>query len=242
MHTNTRAPRALGRVAAIGATALAALGLTLTAASPALAHDELVGQSFTADEQGATDALVLHYNNDIMDVGTEIIVVDGLGADATAGAPQVAGRDVTQPLQAPLEPGGYEVAWRVVSSDGHPIQGELHFEVGDDGSAAIVDAPAEHAHDEDGHDEDQHSHETDEGASGGAEAAADETAANGEAPAEDEGGSGMPIGAWIAIGIALAVALGVGPFAAKRARGGRSDGDTGTGTSTATGSDEEGEK
>lgn len=164
----TRLPFTLG---ALGAAALAAIGLTLSAAAPALAHDELIGQDFTVNADGETDAIVLQYNNNIMDVGTEIRATDPNGNDVANGDPFVEGRDVTQPLAAPLAAGGpYEIAWRVVSSDGHPIQGLISFEITEDGTAAIVEAD-DGAHDDDSHDHshdaDDHSHEGDDHAHDG---------------------------------------------------------------------------
>ena len=123
MHT-TASPRRT-RIASLGLAALAAIGLTLGVASPALAHDELVDRSIVATDDGRVDAIRLSFSNSIIEVGTEIVVTSADGADMTDGAPQIAGPDVVQPLTADLPEGDYDVAWRVVSSDGHPIDGSF---------------------------------------------------------------------------------------------------------------------
>lgn len=200
MNTNITAPRrALTSIAALGVAALAAIGLTLASASPALAHDELIDSGLEFEgSTGELSAVNLSFSNDIMDVGTEIIVTDEGGADVSSAEPEVSGPTVRQALDAPLPAGAYQVAWRVVSSDGHPIQGGFVFEVAADGSAEITadieddprfadegeDGEAEHSH------EDGHSHD--------------------EAAADEQQGSGLPVGAWVAIGAAVVVAIGAG--------------------------------
>ena len=99
--------------------ALTATLLTLTAA-PAYAHDELVSSTPAA----AGNSLV-----------------EGKG-DA-----KVSGNTVTQTLNLkdPAADETYTVTWRVVSSDGHPIQGTYRFTVGagKTASAPVSSASAE---------------------------------------------------------------------------------------------------
>jgi hypothetical protein len=63
-------------------------------------------------------------------VASELSQVVVTGPEAGAweqGGPTVDGATVTQPLR-PLEPSGvYEVTWRVVADDGHPISGTFAF-------------------------------------------------------------------------------------------------------------------
>ena len=130
---------------------LAAIGITLSAlllgsASPALAHDELVGfDVVTSNDSPEVTGVSLQFSNEILDVGAEFIGVDATGSDVLAGPPVVAGRDVSQSLKTPLAPGEVSLAWRVVSSDGHPITGALTLTVAQDGSGTIAEtemAPA----------------------------------------------------------------------------------------------------
>ena len=184
MKEQTRAPHgAVRRIASLGAAVLAAIGLTLGAAAPALAHDELTGRTFTSDTSGASDGVVLSFSNEIMSVGTEIVVTDAAGASVTKDAPEIVGRDVTQALVTPLKTGeNYRVIWRVVSSDGHPIQGEYFFAIDEAGTAALTE------------DAEATPHEHEEGEDENAE---DEVATTDSASAEQ---SSFPVGGWIAIG------------------------------------------
>lgn len=130
----------LGRLAA---AALLAIAATLGAASPALAHDELVGYDVLVTETtGAVEGFSLSFSNEILEVGTEIIATGPAGDDVREGGPAVAGRVVTQALTAPLDEGVTAIAWRVVSSDGHPISGVLELTVAPDGTGTLQQATA----------------------------------------------------------------------------------------------------
>lgn len=123
------------------ATALLALivGFALTlVASPAFAHDELIGSSPAAGSE--VDALpaeiTLTFSGVLIDGAgtTQIVVTDAAGTALAAGDPVLDGTRLTQPLAGSAS-GTVTVLWRVVSSDGHPVSGELSFTVGD-GSVA----------------------------------------------------------------------------------------------------------
>jgi methionine-rich copper-binding protein CopC len=187
---------------ALAVTALAALGLSFAAATPALAHDELVGQSFATDADDSVTGIVLHYNNDIMHIGAEILVTAPSGELAAAGEPEIAGREVTQFLVLPLETDGtYELAWRVVSSDGHPIQGILAFEVAADGTAEFVLA----ADPDDDHD---HSHEETDTPSDGASASDETPDSEAVTTQSPEEGTGLSAGSLVAVGVVVVLAVG----------------------------------
>ncbi|MGK0721663.1 copper resistance CopC family protein [Leucobacter sp. W1478] len=131
------------RIAAIAAAGFALVALTFGSAAPALAHDELVGFDVVSDEgTGEVQGFSLQFNNEILDVGAEFIATDAEGADALDGPPVVDGRTVTQALQTPTTAGNVAIAWRVVSSDGHPISGALTLTVAQDGSGTIALAEA----------------------------------------------------------------------------------------------------
>ncbi len=57
-----------------------------------------------------------------------IQVTDATGTPLTEGAPTVSGTVVTQALAGSAS-GAVTVVWRVVSSDGHPIDGTFSFTV-----------------------------------------------------------------------------------------------------------------
>ena len=121
-------------------TALVGLltGLAIVAvASPAFAHDELIG---TDPAEGAVvetlpGSLTLTFSGVLLtgDGATEIAVTNSTGTDLTSAPPVVDGVRVTQQLSGAPE-GTVQVAWRVVSSDGHPISGQYSFSVGEEGS------------------------------------------------------------------------------------------------------------
>ncbi|MFT4469287.1 copper resistance protein CopC [Arthrobacter sulfonylureivorans] len=131
------------------------LALALAMARPAAAHDELIGST---PENGAVldtppAEITLSFSANVMDIGATTQVLDTEGTDWAAGAPVLSGSKVSIPLQDGMPDGDYQLGWRVVSSDGHPIEGNLKFSVAaagpatspaaeDTGSAA---APAEQA-------------------------------------------------------------------------------------------------
>ena len=58
------------------------------------------------------------------------------------GHVQVVDDDVHQPVY-PLHSGAYTVAWRAISADGHPVEGQFHFTVAlPAGQEPTVDPPA----------------------------------------------------------------------------------------------------
>jgi methionine-rich copper-binding protein CopC len=137
--STSRSPHRL--IAVLGVLAGLLLG---SAASPALAHDEVLS---TDPADGAVldalpEAITLTFSGVLLDGDgtTEIVVTDASGTDLTGGEPLLDGVRVTQPLTGAAS-GSVEVAWRVVSSDGHPISGEFSFAVGD-ASSPVSETPA----------------------------------------------------------------------------------------------------
>lgn len=121
-----------GVAAAVGTAALVALP------GPVWAHDTLVssnpGDGARATE--APDEVEMTFSADLLDVGTQVRVTDAQGADVTDGEPQVSGTAVTQNVTPSEQTDDtYTVVWRVVSSDGHPIEGTFSYDVGE-GAAA----------------------------------------------------------------------------------------------------------
>ncbi|MDY0910023.1 copper resistance CopC family protein [Microbacterium sp. CFBP9034] len=110
---------------------LAALALLLTA-SPASAHDELLGSDPAngAELDAVPAALTLTFSGAIAaDEGaSEVQVTDAAGTSLVAGAPVAQDNVLTQPLAGEAS-GAVTVLWKVVSSDGHPISGQFTFTV-----------------------------------------------------------------------------------------------------------------
>ena len=207
---------------ALATTALAGVAL-LWGSSPALAHDELVGTAFEMSETGGqVEAVVLSYSAVILDVGTEIIVTGPDGSDASGGEPEQDGRDVRQVLAENLPDGMYDFVWRVVSSDGHPIEGAFSFEIAEGSEPTVLpfgpDA-AEAADEGDGsqgsetdsaEDEHDHGHEH--------SGAAEDTHAEDGTESTENAGSDLPLGLTIGIIAAIVVAGASTIFALSRTR------------------------
>ncbi|GLW10620.1 copper resistance protein C [Microtetraspora sp. NBRC 13810] len=107
---------------------LAALSLLPLLATPALAHDSLKRSDPAKNAQvPSVDKVTLEFS---AHVTFPAVVVTGAGGDRhESGRPEVDGPVVTQELDGPLPPGKYTVAYRIVSSDGHPVEGEIPFTV-----------------------------------------------------------------------------------------------------------------
>lgn len=129
--------RRLARSCGVVALAAALLGL---GAGTAQAHDELLESSPSVDQHYdvAPETVVLRFSAEILTVGPKVIVADDAGATWTAGEPELEGATVVVPLLADVPDGRYEVRWRVVSSDGHPITGLIPFAIGEVGPETAV--------------------------------------------------------------------------------------------------------
>ncbi|WP_298875444.1 copper resistance CopC family protein [uncultured Microbacterium sp.] len=129
--TSSSAPRRRSLPAALASLLLAAAVL-LVPASPASAHDELVSTDPSADAVLETlpERITLTFSADVLtDAGATVVeVTDAAGTSLADGAPEPAGAEVTQALAGPAS-GAVTVKWRVVSSDGHPIDGSFAFTV-----------------------------------------------------------------------------------------------------------------
>lgn len=100
------------------------------AASSAAALPMHAALASSTPADGATvtsaDEVVLTFNED---VNPDFVAVRVTGPDGSEveGDPTVEGRSVRQPLAAALPAGRHQVAYRVVSADGHPVAGTLTF-------------------------------------------------------------------------------------------------------------------
>jgi copper resistance protein C len=133
--------RRLGTVLAAAALLLASLFATAPAAQ---AHDELIG-SDPADGQvldETPEEITLTFSADITEVGNAIRVTDSQGETVSTGDVQVDGTEAVQRIEGGAEDETYRVVWRIVSSDGHPIEGSYGFSVGAGGSASAAPSSA----------------------------------------------------------------------------------------------------
>jgi methionine-rich copper-binding protein CopC len=115
----------------------------LLAGGPASAHDQLLSSDpkdgATLDEHPAS--ITLTFSAAPLDTGIEIALVGPDGAATQGRDIQVDDEVVTAQLDEGLPPGEYDVAWHVVSSDGHPIDGEFSYAV--EGSAEPTETATE---------------------------------------------------------------------------------------------------
>ncbi|GIG28425.1 copper resistance CopC family protein [Cellulomonas marina] len=130
-----------GALALVLGLLLALAGGTL-AARPAAAHDALVGSDPAAGAvlDAAPTQLVLTFSGDLLDLSQEVRVTAPDGTDLPGLAPVVAGPQLTVPLPEELGAGAYTVLWRVVSGDGHPIEGTFDFSLSDAAAPAPTTA------------------------------------------------------------------------------------------------------
>lgn len=113
---------------AVAVTLLCGVGLLLGTA-PAFAHTRLEGSDPAdgASLSAAPQKVTLTFNEAIPAEFTTITVI---GPDGTAyqTGPVTAGDDSVSTAVLPLGPAGrYQVGYRVVSDDGHPVSGSLAF-------------------------------------------------------------------------------------------------------------------
>jgi copper resistance protein C len=122
--------RLVVRVITVFAAVLTFAALLLVA-GPASAHDQLLSSDpedgATLDEQPTSISLT--FSAAPLDTGIEVALVGPDGTTAQGYDIQVTDEVVTAQLAPDLPPGKYDVAWHVVSSDGHPIEGELTYVV-----------------------------------------------------------------------------------------------------------------
>jgi len=76
------------------------------------------------------DRIKLEFSGALMDIGSVVVLRDAEDDVVARSTPRVRGSLVTSDVPAGLPDGSYSVVWRVVSSDGHPLQGVIGFSVG----------------------------------------------------------------------------------------------------------------
>lgn len=100
-------------------------------AGPAAAHSSLIGSSPENGAKVATapDKVVLTFNEDLK---SEYAVMKVIGPDNhfwQQGEPTVQGAQMSVALNGLGPAGKYDVNFRVTSADGHPIDGQVSFEL-----------------------------------------------------------------------------------------------------------------
>lgn len=173
------------RAAAV--TLLAALALLLGTA-PAFAHSRLISTDPVdgASLDSGPQQVSLTFNESLTPGFNTVTVVGPDGLRYEAGDVVLEGPTVSTGV-APLGPAGrYEIGYRVISADGHPVTGSVAFTLTTPGTGTGVAPPA---------------------TADGPAAAAD------AAPALPGQGGGMPVWPWV---VGVLVLIGGGVFAALR--------------------------
>ncbi|MFY1694706.1 copper resistance CopC family protein [Solwaraspora sp. WMMA2101] len=119
------------RVARGAMAALFAAVVVVGPASPAAAHAALSASQPGQNTRVAQspEEIVLTFTEPLNGDYTTIVVSDAAGAQMPVDGPTVdQQRGIVRPVQ-PLPDGVYTVAYRVVSVDGHPVQGAFRFAV-----------------------------------------------------------------------------------------------------------------
>lgn len=164
----------------VGLVALLLGGLSIAVASPAWAHDELIGAdpSVNADVGALPAQITMTFSGVLMDEpgATQVVVTDAAGASLTDGDPTLDGTHLTQSLSGSAS-GPVTVTWRVVSSDGHPVSGQYTFTVQAGPSQTV--APGETT-----------------------------TTQTPTATPTSSGDGGVPVFVWVLLGLVVAAALG----------------------------------
>ncbi|MEV4544342.1 copper resistance CopC family protein [Micromonospora echinaurantiaca] len=130
-------------VAGLFAATVAAVAMLLVPAAPAAAHNTLKAATPARDARLTTapTRITLEFMQKLDPAFTTIALSDAAERRIPASDPAVTGTTGTVTIDEPLANGTYTVAYRVVSADGHPVQGSYRFTVADP-TAAIASPPA----------------------------------------------------------------------------------------------------
>ncbi|MCG5449420.1 copper resistance CopC family protein [Micromonospora hortensis] len=122
----------------LGAAVLAVLVAVLIPAGPAWAHNSLKTATPARDAtvQSAPTEVTLEFMQRLDPAFTTIVLTDAGKRKLPIGEPVVTGAKSTVQVTDTLPNGTYTVAYRVVSVDGHPVQGSYPFTVADPTSSA----------------------------------------------------------------------------------------------------------
>lgn len=184
------------RLASLAAALLLGAGVII-GASPAFGHASQVGSSPEAEEVLSTPPteVAITFDSGLLDMGAALVVRDQDGTSIVTGEPVIDDRRFSVAVDPSAPAGVYEVAYRVVSADGHTVEGAFTYTVDGTsdavepsavaGSAAPSAAPA----------------------TGESEATTAASATPINTSVEDESGSSPVI--WI-VGVGLVVIIGVG--------------------------------
>ena len=188
----------------LAAAIVAGLAAMVVGAAPALAHTSLIDvQPGEGQMVVEGSVVVLTFSDALLDLGTEMVATDASGVAVALTVERPAAHIVQATLPA-MEEGPVTVSWRVVAGDGHPIEGALAYISDGQPSPSPAVEPTVSA------------------TAGPAVTVDQETATPtvlppiDEAPSAGDGGRGVPVAIWIAVGAAVFLSATVGVVAKKR--------------------------
>lgn len=114
----------------LATVAIALVALMATSTSSA-AHSQLISStpSDTESLDTAPANISLLFNEDLLDLGQQIVLEGADGVEIPTDEGTVDGPNFSTEILEELTAGDYTVTWRVVSADGHPISGTFTFTV-----------------------------------------------------------------------------------------------------------------
>ena len=189
--------------------ALFTAALLLVPATPAAAHNSLQEATPARDARLTTapTQVTLRFMQRLNPAFTTITLRDAAERPVPASAPAVDGATGTVTIEEPLGNGTYTVAYRVVSRDGHPVQGSYRFTVADPAAPpAAVPSPTADA-----------SADTSAPAPADASAGTDASPASADASAGADDG-GLPVGLLVGGAVAAVAAAAVVALLLRRRR------------------------
>jgi methionine-rich copper-binding protein CopC len=124
----TRHARGTGRM--LLALVLAVIA-SVTLVGPAAAHTDLAGSDPAAGATLTTapTTVTLTFEAAMVDLGATVVITGPDGQQYPTGVPVVDGADVRTEVTALGPNGTYTIGYRVVSGDGHPVDGEIPFQL-----------------------------------------------------------------------------------------------------------------
>ncbi|WP_285725678.1 copper resistance CopC family protein [Psychromicrobium xiongbiense] len=125
--------RPLIRTARVMLAAVLFLASLLGGAAEASAHDSLVSATPAPNSrvEQTPGSVSLTFTESLQPLGFEVVVSDAQGRSWSAAPATLDGPTLSQNLAPGAPQGQYEVRYRVVSHDGHPVSGSYRFAIGE---------------------------------------------------------------------------------------------------------------
>jgi len=113
------------------ATMLLVMGALLALANPAFAHDKFVGSSPTdkATVHAAPTRVTIRFEEPPGNGFSGISVIGPDGKNLGIGTAKIVGSTLTIPVKKTSSTGLFTVKYHIISDDGHPVSGTVHFTV-----------------------------------------------------------------------------------------------------------------